>query len=138
MRNFFRFPVRRSVFLTGAAALLAFIAALPGFSAPPQTPPVPVVSAGLGPCSADFTVKNGQNKPIYGATISVTFRYGFLNLHKESLEAPTNSDGKARFEGLPNFVKNNLAFRLHYQGRQKTVLDDPSVTCKAVEDVVLP
>ena len=138
MRNLFRFLVLRPVLVTGAAVLLVFIAERPGFSAPPQAPPVPVVNAGLGPCSADFTVKDGENKPIYGATISVNFRYGFLNLHKESLEAYTNSDGKARFAGFPNYVKNDLAFRLHYHGRQKTVLDDPSVTCQAVEIVVLP
>lgn len=138
MRNFLRFPILRPVLVAGAAALLIFTAARPGFSAPTKAPPVPVVNAGLGPCSAEFTVKNGENKPIYGVTISVTFRYGFLNLHKQSLEAYTNSDGKARFEGFPNYVKNNLAFRLHYHGRQKTVLDDPSVTCKAVEPVIVP
>lgn len=138
MRNLFRFSVWQSILVIGAAALVIFLGARPAFSAPPQVPPVPVVNAGLGPCSADFTVKDGENKPIYGATISVNFRYGFLNLHKESLEAYTNPDGKARFEGFPNYVKNNLAFRLHYRGRQKTVLDDPSVTCQAVEPVILP
>lgn len=138
MRTFFGFPIVRSAFVTSTAVLLLFLIAPPAFSAPSKAPPVPVVNAGLGPCSADFTVKNGDNKPIYDASISVTFRYGFLNLHKESLEAATNSDGKAGFEGFPNFVKNDLAFRLHYRGRQKTVLDDPSVTCQAVETVVLP
>ncbi|HVB98685.1 MAG TPA: hypothetical protein VNJ12_05040, partial [Candidatus Dormibacteraeota bacterium] len=91
-----------------------------------------------GPCSADFVVKDGQDKPIYNAQLNMTFRYGFLNLHKESLEVSTNSDGKARFIGLPSFPKDPFEFRVHYRDRRKTVTDDPGVTCHAVQSVVLP
>lgn len=139
MQKFFRFPLLRSVLLTGTVAVFLFHSdRLPALPAPLPAPVVPTVNADLGACSADFTVKDGQGKAIYGVKIDVTFRYGFLNLHKESLEVYTNSDGKGRFEGLPGSVKKPLEFRIQHGDRQKTVTDDPGVTCNASESVVLP
>ena len=101
-------------------------------------PKVPTVDAGAGPCSADFVIQDGNHKPLYSAKIDLTFRYGFLNLHKVSLEAFTDSNGRARFEGLPDESKKPLAFAVRYGDRQKTVTDDPLATCKASYGVVLP
>jgi hypothetical protein len=145
MRNFFRhlssvwqrvFPACQAI--GGAALAACLLAGTAVFSAPPVTPVVPTVNAEVGACSADFVVKDGNQKPLYGAKIEVRFHYGFLNLHKVSLEAYTNADGKARFEGLPEDVKKPLAFRIRYGDRQKTVTDDPGVTCTASKSVVLP
>jgi hypothetical protein len=101
-------------------------------------PKTPTVNAGVGSCSADFVVQNGEHKPLYNAKIEITFRYGFLNLHKVSLEAFTDSNGRARFEGLPNQSKKPLVFEIHYGDRQKSLTDDPLATCKADYSVVLP
>jgi hypothetical protein len=103
-----------------------------------QTPKVPTVNADVGGCTADFTVENGNHKPLYDAKVSVKFRYGFLNLHKASLEAFTNSKGKARFEGLPDAPKKPLEFRILYGNRQKTVTDNPGNVCNEDFTVVLP
>ena len=63
---------------------------------------VPVVKGDLGTCSADFTVLDSNGKPVYDAKVHVTILYGFMNKRKSELEIGTNSDGKARIEGLPN------------------------------------
>jgi hypothetical protein len=101
-------------------------------------PKVPTVDAGVGSCSADFVVRDGNHKPLYNASIDLNFRYGLFNLHKVSLQAFTDSNGQARFEGLPNAPKNPLAFDVRYGDRQKTQTDNPLYTCKAGYDVVLP
>ncbi|MDE3135009.1 MAG: hypothetical protein KGL59_00405 [Acidobacteriota bacterium] len=101
-------------------------------------PKIPTVDAGVGSCSADFVVRDGNNKPLYNASIDLTFRYGLFNLHKVSLEAFTDSNGRAHFKGLPDAPKNPLAFDVRYGDRQKTQTDNPLYTCKASYDVVLP
>jgi hypothetical protein len=116
-----------AVFLLAASQLFA-----------QQKPKAPTVDAGVGSCSADFVVQDGNRKPLYNAKIDLNFRYGFLNLHKVSLEAFTDSNGRARFEGLPNAPKNPLAFDIRYGDRRKTETDNPLDTCKAGYDVVLP
>jgi hypothetical protein len=103
----------------------------------PASQAVPKIDGGIGACSADFTVRDGEQKPIYNAQISVQLRYGFMNLRKTDLQVGTNSDGKARFTGLPNFPKKPLAFHIKSGTVSKTVTDDPSTNCNAVYDVVL-
>ena len=91
---------------------------------------VPVISGNLGPCTADFTVIDSSNKPIYDAKIHVTILYGFMNKRKSDLEIGTNSDGKARFEGLPDKVKKPpLEFKVWSGDQTKTVLHDPAMDC---------
>lgn len=139
MRNEFRFHFLRSLLPAGAVAIfLCFLGAQAALSKPPAAPPVTTINANQGTCSAAFVVKNGRQKPIYDAQIDLTFRYGFLNLHKESLEVYTNSDGKAQFTGLPNFIKRPLEFDVQYGDRHKTVSDNPGVTCDFSRSVVLP
>jgi hypothetical protein len=102
-----------------------------------DSPEVPVVDAGLGSCSADFTVKDGAGKPIFNAKISVTIKYGFHSLRKTQLEVGTNSEGKARVTGLPNLPKKPLEFSIKSGTASTTVTDDPSTNCNAVFDVTL-
>ena len=102
-----------------------------------QSPEIPVVDGGLGSCRADFTVKDGSDKPIYNAKIHVTIKYGFLSKRKTELEVGTNSDGKASVTGLPNLPKKPLEFSIKTGTVEKTVTDDPSDNCNAKFDVTL-
>jgi hypothetical protein len=62
---------------------------------------LPVLKAGLGTCSADFTVNDVDGKPAYLAVVHVKIRYGAMAVKRMDLEVSTNADGKARVEGLP-------------------------------------
>jgi hypothetical protein len=103
----------------------------------PSQPDVPTVDAGIGSCRADFNVKDGAGKPLYNAKINITIKYGFMNLHKAQLEAPTNTNGQARFTGLPNFSKKPLEFVISSGTVSTTETDDPAANCKAVYNVTL-
>ncbi len=116
-------------------ALLGFI--LSSGPATADSPEVPVVDAGLGSCRADFTVKDGSDKPLYNAKIGLTIKYGFLNKRKSEVEVGTNSDGKARVAGLPNLPKRPLEFFIKSGDLSTTVTDDPSINCNAVFNVSL-
>jgi hypothetical protein len=100
-------------------------------------PEVPVVDGGAGSCRADFTVKDGAGKPIYNAKINVIFRFGLFNKRKTELEVGTNSDGQARFTGLPDAPKKPLEFQIKSGTVSKSVTDDPSTNCNAVYEVTL-
>ncbi len=102
-----------------------------------NSPDVPVADGGLGSCQADFTVKDEAGKPIYDAKIGVTIKYGFFNKRKTELEVGTNSDGKARFTGLPNAPKLPLEFKIKSGTVSNSVTDDPSTNCNAVYEVTL-
>ncbi len=98
---------------------------------------VPVVKGDLGPCSADFTVTDSASKPLYDARIHVTIAYGFMSKRKSDIEIGTNSDGKARIEGLPDKVKNILQFKIRHGEKTKSVMHDPANECHADFSVVL-
>jgi hypothetical protein len=98
---------------------------------------VPVVDGGIGPCRADFTVKDEAGKPLYDAKIKVTLRWGFFNKRKLDLEIGTNGDGKARIIGLPDSSKKPLEFQIKSGTISKSVEDDPSANCTAVYEVTL-
>jgi hypothetical protein len=98
---------------------------------------VAVVDGSLGPCSAEFKVTDTAGKPAQDAKISVRIAYGFMSLHKLDLEVTTNSEGKARFEGLPSTVKRPLEFRAVQGKLEGVAVDDPAKTCKAQHDLVL-
>jgi len=102
-----------------------------------DSPEVPVVDAGLGSCRADFLVKDGADKPIFNAKISLTIKYGFLSKRKSEVEIGTNSDGKARVTGLPNLPKKPLEFAIKSGEVSTTVTDDPFTNCNAVFNVTL-
>ncbi|MGH9715310.1 MAG: hypothetical protein ACRD4R_01055 [Candidatus Acidiferrales bacterium] len=117
------------------SCLMLLVMGLVGFCAratfAANQPDVPTVDAGIGSCRADFTVKDSTAKPLYNAKIKTTIRYGFMNLRKAQLEAPTNTNGEARFTGLPNFSKKPLKFVISSGTVSKTVTDDPTSDCNA-------
>lgn len=102
-----------------------------------DSPQVPVVDGGIGSCRADFHVKDEAGKPIYNANIKVTLKYGFFNVRKTVLEIGTNSDGRARFTGLPDMPKKPLEFEIKSGTVSKSVTDDPSTNCSANFEVTL-
>ena len=108
-----------------------------GGSLAAQAPQIPVVDGGLGSCRADFTVKDGSDKPIYNAKIHVLIKYGFFSKRKTELEVGTNSDGKASVTGLPSLPKRPLEFSIKSGTVEKAVTDDPSENCNAKFDVTL-
>lgn len=97
----------------------------------PNPNDVPVVDGGIGNCSADFTIVDDNNSPVYDAKISVHIAYGTWSLHKMDLEVGTNAAGKARFTGLPKRTKRGLFFLASQGDRQGSAFDDPATTCKA-------
>jgi hypothetical protein len=103
----------------------------------PDPKSIPVIDGGIGPCKADFTITDADNKPIYLAKIKVHIAYGFLSAHKLDLEVSTNVDGKARFTGLPDRVKRGLFFEASEGDRTGNAFDDPSKTCEAQFTVTL-
>ena len=120
------------ILLVAAAALAVCSPALAG-----NEQEVPTVNGDLGGCSANFTVHDGSGKPIYDAKIDVTIHYGFMNKRQTELQVGTNSDGKARFTGLPNFSKKPLEFQITSGDASRTVTYDPSTNCNAKFDLTL-
>lgn len=104
---------------------------------PPDPKTVPVIDGGIGPCSAEFTVTDTTQAPVYAAKISVHIAYGFMYLHKLDLEVGTNAAGKARFTGLPDRTKQGLFFRASEGAREGSAFVDPSKTCKTALTIVL-
>jgi hypothetical protein len=127
---------RRS--LPAVAALVVLFLALPALATPPVDPKtIAEVDAGLGPCTADFTITDADGQPIYAATIKLRITYGFMNFHKLDLQVGTNADGKARFIGLPNSRKQGLFFFAKEGDREGSAFDDPGKTCKTQFTIIL-
>lgn len=109
-------------------------------SAVAQTPDphsIPSVDAGVSTCSADFTVTDTNNKPVYAAKVKVHIAYGFASMRKLDLEVGTNVDGKGRFTGLPDRAKNGFFFEASEGDRTGNAFQDVSKTCQAQFTVVL-
>jgi hypothetical protein len=117
------------------------LALLLPFASQAQTPDphsIPSIDAGIGSCTADFTVTDESAKPVYAAQIRVHIAYGFGSFHKLDLQVGTNVDGKARFTGLPNRLKKGgLFFQASESGRTGDAFDDPSKTCQAQFPITL-
>ena len=97
----------------------------------------PMIDGGIGPCSADFTITDATGAPVYNAKVRIHIAYRFLNAHKLDLEVGTNSDGKARFTGLPEKTKQGLFFHASEGSREGSAFDDPAKTCKASLTIAL-
>ena len=104
--------------------------------AEPPKPEIAVLKAGLGACSADFTVKDADGKPVYAAMIHVRVRYGMLGIKRADLEVGTNSEGKARIEGLPGKAKP-LAYDIQKTPAKAAVEQNVSDNCNAKYEVTL-
>ena len=50
--------------------------------APGNSNSVAEIDAGIGACTADFTINDQNGSPIYNAKIRVHLTYGWMNLHK--------------------------------------------------------
>jgi hypothetical protein len=99
---------------------------------------VPTISGGMGSCTADFTVVDATNKPVYDAKIHLKVKYGFMSKKDTDMEVGTNSDGKARMEGLPEKLKKPpMEFTISSGDLSKSVTDDPATTCHATFAVTL-
>jgi hypothetical protein len=101
----------------------------PGAQSPASA--IPSIDGGIGPCTADFTIVDNSNKPVYAAKINVHIAYGFMNVRKLDLQLGTNVDGKARFVGLPDHIKHGIYFHASEGDRSGEAFDDPANTCKA-------
>jgi hypothetical protein len=137
--------------MTSHSIALVFLLAVLSVPASAQTAPpvdqetdqktdpktVPVIDAGLGPYSADFTVNDSTGAPVYNAKIKVHIAYRFMSLHKLDLEVGTNAAGKARVTGLPDRTKPGLFFRASQGDSQGSAFDDPAKTCKADFSITL-
>jgi hypothetical protein len=106
-------------------------------SSAPNPNTVPVIDGGIGPCTADFTINDNSEKPIYDATIQVHISYGLFGAHKLDLQVGTNVNGKARFTGLPSKTKQGLFFQASKSGRSGSAFDDTAKTCQAQFTVAL-
>jgi len=105
-----------------------------------QTPDphsIPSVDADVSTCSADFTITDTENKPVYAAKVKVHIAYGFASVRKLDLEVGTNVDGKARFTGLPDHLKRGLLFEASEGNRSGSAFDDVNNTCKAQFTITL-
>ena len=106
----------------------------------PQAPnptDVPVVKGGAGSCTADFVVKDTSGNAIYNAKIEILLKYGFMGLHKLDATTPTNVDGKARFDGLPQQIKGTSEFQITHGEQSKSLPFDPQSDCHPHHEVVL-
>ena len=97
---------------------------------------VPVLKAGLGPCSADFIVKDADGKPVYAAAVHVNVRYGVFGVKRADLEVGTNSNGEARIEGLPNKAKL-LVYDVQKTGKKAAAEQNVESSCSAKYDLTL-
>jgi hypothetical protein len=131
---------RKLDFYSLLLAAIAFLAGAPFLHAvdnPADPHAVPVINADLGSCSMEFTIKDSAGKPVYAAKVKVHIAYGFASAHKLDLEVGTNSDGKARFEGLPAKVKRPLRYEAFEGERQGMAVYDPADNCKAEHDMTI-
>ena len=130
-----------SIARNGAAYLMLAACFLfaPGFPSQAGGPAdVPSVNAGIGPCTADFTVVDASNKPVYDAKIHIKVMFGFMGKRNTDLQIGTNSDGKAHIEGLPNKIKKPpLEYTIQSGDLTKTVTNDPAADCHPYFNVTL-
>jgi hypothetical protein len=118
------------------AAILCCVVGVPSQAGSPTD--VPSISAGMGPCTADFTVVDASSKPIFDAKVHVKVKYGFMSKRDTDLEVGTNNDGKAHIEGLPDKVKKPpLEYTITSAGMTKTVTNDPAADCHPYFNVML-
>lgn len=104
----------------------------------PAANPIPVIDGNAGPCSVEFRVTNTKGAPVYNAKVAVRVAYGFTGMRKLDLEVGTNSDGRARFTGLPNKVKaGTLLFRATQGNLSGTTYYNPTTNCNAHQDIVV-
>ena len=105
---------------------------------PVEKPPdVTVMKAALGgTCSAEFTVKDADGKPVYGANVHVRVRYGFMGVKRADLDVGTSYLGKARIEGLPDKAKP-LEYEIQKEMKRASAEQLVEERCNATFDLTL-
>lgn len=108
-------------------------------SAQPQKPEdIPVTDGTSGLCSIDFSVTDSDGKPVYAARIDVHLAYGAFGAHKLDMAVYTNSEGKARFAGIPARVrKPPIEFNAKKDDLVGVATMDPATECQARHDIVM-
>ena len=134
----------RRTFLACAFLLIAFTGMILFASQaqqpaqPAQTEDVPVTDAQSGPCSIELTVTGTDTKPVYAARIDYHTAYGFMGTHKLDMTVYTNSQGKARFAGIPAKVKQPpIEFRASKGELVGVATMDPVAECQAKHDIMM-
>jgi hypothetical protein len=125
--------------------VFALITLTMAFAAKPQQPAqpaqseeVPVTDAQSGPCSIELTVTGTDTKPVYAARIDYHTAYGFMGTHKLDMTVYTNSQGKARFAGIPAKVKKPpIEYRANKGELVGLATMDPVAECQARHDIML-
>jgi len=116
-----------------AALVLAALAQSPAAATAIE---VPVLKAGLGPCSADFVVRDADGHPVGLAVVHVRVRYGAMNIKRMDLEVSTNVNGQARIDSLPAKAKP-LVFDIVRDGTKGVANQNVAKNCTAAHDVTL-
>lgn len=99
---------------------------------------VPSVSAGMGPCTAEFVVNDASQKPVFDAKIHTIVKYGFMSKRDTELELGTDSDGRAKIEGLPEKLKKPpMEFTIKKGDATQSVTNDPAANCHPTFTVTL-
>jgi hypothetical protein len=128
-------PTTTSAAKTATTAAAAATTAAPSAAkaAAPVKIRVPVADAMVGKCTASFMISDAAGKPASDAQLTVQIRHGFLALQKTDVQVVTNSNGEARFSGLPD--DPSLKFHVEYEKSAKTVVDNSRQSCDNHFDV---
>lgn len=136
--------MRKLIYSACSFAILAFSAALllasqtQSATQAPKPEDVPVTDGGSGPCTVEFTVTGPDAQPVYAVRIDVHLAYGFAGAHKLDMGVYTNSQGKARFTGIPLRVKKPpVEYRAKKGDLVGVATVDPYTDCQAKHDIVL-
>jgi hypothetical protein len=104
----------------------------------PKPDDIPVTDGTSGPCSIEFSVTDADGKPVYAARIDVHLAYGAFGAHKLDMGVYTNTQGKARFTGIPAKVKKPpIEFNAKKNDLVGVATMDPGTECHAKHDIVM-
>jgi len=107
-------------------------------TAPQKPEDVPVTDGTSGPCSIEFSVTDSDGKPVYAARIDVHLAYGAFGAHKLDMGVYTNTQGKAKFTGIPIRVhKPPVEFNAKKDDLVGVATMDPLTECQAKHDIVM-
>lgn len=122
--------------ITGLTLALAAQSQQPAPS--PKPDDIPVTDGTSGPCSIEFSVTDSDGKPVYAARIDVHLAYGAFGAHKLDMGVYTNTQGKAKFTGIPAKVKKPpVEFNAKKDDLVGVATMDPATECQAKHDIVM-
>jgi len=104
----------------------------------PKPDDIPVTDGTSGPCSVEFTVTDSDGRPVYAARIDVHLAYGAFGAHKLDMGVYTNTQGKAKFTGIPAKVKKPpVEFSAKKDDLVGMATMDPATECQAKHNIVM-